>query len=173
MSFLRRATILEVLPEGSDIKDGKAAWAENQQPTGDRRCVYVKDANWIKCDNFGFDNKKIRKLLLPYTIETADFSNNHLTEIQKLQFEGLLNLKSISFHNNFLKKIPVSIFKASHNLESMDFSFNQLSDMSSSGVFKKNINIKSFKANNNMLKGTLFQLLTLVELNRIRNVKLN
>ena len=137
--------------DGANIKDGNAAWADNQ--LSDRRCVYLTDAHWIRCDNYGMDNKKIKKLILPYTIETADFSNNHLTELVRTQWEGLMNLKKISFQNNFLKKIPLSVFKAAHGLEGIDISYNQLTDLNSSGIFKKNVNIKSFKANNNMLKG--------------------
>jgi len=148
-SVLKRATLVQVV-EGANIKDGNAAWADNQ--LSDRRCVYLTDAHWIRCENFGLDNKKIKKLILPYTIETADFSNNHLTELVRTQWEGLMNMKNISFQNNFLKKIPLSVFKAAHGLEGIDISYNQLTDLNSSGIFKKNVNIKSFKANNNMLK---------------------
>ena len=138
--------------EGANVKDGESAWAEEQATS--RNCVYVRDAHWIKCDNYGMDNKKIKKLILPYTIESADFSNNHLTELVRTQWEGLMNLKKISFRNNFLKKIPISILKAAYGLEGIDISYNQLTELNSSGVFKKNVNVKSFKANNNMLKGT-------------------
>ena len=141
--------------EGANIKDGNAAWADNQlsDQLSDHRCVYLTDAHWIRCERAHLDNKKIKKLILPYTIETADFSENHLTELVRTQWEGLMNMKKISFRNNFLKKIPLSVFKAAHGLESIDISYNQLTDLNSSGIFKKNVNIKSFKANNNMLKG--------------------
>lgn len=148
-SLLKRASMVRVV-EGANIKDGEAAWAEEQATS--RNCVYVRDAHWIKCDNYGMDNKKIKKLILPYTIESADFSNNHLTELVRTQWEGLMNLKKVSFQNNFLKKIPISILKAAYGLEGIDISYNQLTELNSSGVFKKNVNVKSFKANNNMLK---------------------
>jgi len=148
-SLLKRASMVRVV-EGANVKDGEAAWAEEQATS--RNCVYVRDAHWIKCDNYGMDNKKIKKLILPYTVESADLSNNHLTELVRTQWEGLMNLKKISFRNNFLKKIPISVLKAAYGLESIDISYNQLSELNSSGVFKKNVNVKSFKANNNMLK---------------------
>lgn len=151
MSLLRRTDMIDNV-SGTSIKAGEQKWKENQEQPGNRKCVIVPDANWIKCDNFGLDSKRIRKLILPYSIETADFSNNHLTSLERTQFEGLMDLKSISFRNNFLKKIPISVFKGSYNLEDLDISMNQLTELHSSGVFKKNINVKKFKANNNMLK---------------------